>query len=107
MSEERGLLVDMEGYEKCKAAAQLASQGKEGSKEDTLALDVHAINELKEKGFSATDDSPKYIYQCESKDKNLKYKFNSCSSKVLGIRFNKEFVSNVSSGQECGFLLDK
>merc|ERR1719461_1371486 len=40
MSEERGLLVDMEGYEKCKAAAQLASQGKEGSKEDTLALDV-------------------------------------------------------------------
>merc|ERR1712013_585049 len=49
MSEERGLAVDMDDYEKCKAAAQKASQGKSGSQEDTLALDVHAINELKEK----------------------------------------------------------
>jgi len=107
MSEERGLAVDMEDYEKCKVAAQKASQGKSGSQEDTLALDVHAINELKEKGFASTDDSPKYIYSNESVDKNTKYKFESCTSKVLAIRYNKGFVQEVTSGQECGFLLDK
>ena len=107
MSEERGLAVDMDDYEKCKLAAQKASQGKSGSQEDTLALDVHAINELKEKGFSSTDDSPKYIYENEAVDKNAKYKFESCSSKILAIRFNKSFVQEVTPGQECGFLLDK
>ena len=39
--------VDMAGYEACKAAAQLASQGKGAGVEDTIALDVHSINELK------------------------------------------------------------
>lgn len=107
MSEERGLEVDMEDYEKCKAAAQLASQGKGGSQEDTLALDVHAINELKEKKFAPTDDSPKYIYSSETAEKSSKYKFDSCASKILAIRFNKEFVQEVKSGQECGILLDR
>ena len=37
----------MAGYEACKAAAQLASQGKGAGVEDTIALDVHSINELK------------------------------------------------------------
>eukprot|EP00092_Neocalanus_flemingeri_P029292 GFUD01031804.1.p1 GENE.GFUD01031804.1~~GFUD01031804.1.p1 ORF type:complete len:1403 (+),score=482.68 GFUD01031804.1:67-4275(+) len=107
MSEERGLVVDMEDYDKCKAAAQLASQGKAGGQEDTLALDVHAINDLKEKGFAPTDDSPKHVYQSETADKSSKYKFDSCTSKVLAIRYNKAFVQEVKSGQECGFLLDK
>ena len=31
--------------------------------DDQIGLDVHAINELKDKGFKATDDSPKYKYQ--------------------------------------------
>jgi len=107
MSEERGLVVDMEDYEKCKKAAQESSKGKAGSQEDTLALDVHAINELKEKSFASTDDSPKYIYESETADKSSKYKFDSCTSKVLAIRYNKGFVQEVKSGQECGFLLDK
>jgi len=107
MSEERGLAVDMEEYEKSKAAAQLASQGKAAGQEDTLALDVHAINELKEKGFAPTDDSPKYIYKSETADKSSKYKFDACTSKILAIRYNKGFVQEVKSGQECGILLDK
>ena len=41
------LQVDMSGYEECKAAAQLASQGKGAGVEDTISLDVHSINELK------------------------------------------------------------
>merc|ERR550525_1349707 len=51
MAEERGLEVDTEGYEKCKAAAQLASSGKAGGAEDTLSLDVHALNDLKSRGL--------------------------------------------------------
>lgn len=27
-----------------------------------IALDVHAINELQQKGFPPTDDAPKYSY---------------------------------------------
>ena len=37
----------MTSYESCKAAAQLASQGKGAGAEDTISLDVHSINELK------------------------------------------------------------
>jgi len=37
----------MNSYESCKAAAQLASQGKGAGAEDTISLDVHSINELK------------------------------------------------------------
>ena len=107
MAEERGLNVDMEAYEKCKAAAQLASQGKTAGQEDTLTLDVHSINELKEKGFAPTNDGPKYKYVSETQEKNSKYKFESCTSKVVALRFNKQFVNEVSSGQEVGVLLDQ
>lgn len=34
--------------------------------DDSVSLDVHAINELKDKGFTATDDSPKYRYTADS-----------------------------------------
>lgn len=107
MSEERGLEVDMQGYEECKAAAQLASQGKGAGVEDTIALDVHSINELKEKGFAPTDDSPKHIYEAESSNKDSKYKFNPCTGKIVALRHSKKFVDSVTSGQECGVLLDR
>ena len=107
MAEERGLGVDMEEYERCKAAAQLASQGKAAGQEDTLTLDVHAINDLKEKGFAPTNDAPKYKYESETADKLSKYKFETCSSKVVALRFNKQFVDQVSSGQEVGVILDQ
>ena len=106
MAEERGLEVDMAEYEKCKAAAQLASQGKAAGQEDTLTLDVHAINDLKERGFAPTNDTPKYKYMSVGESKDSKYKFESCSSKVVAMRFNKQFVEEAKSGQEVGILLD-
>merc|ERR1719422_2693706 len=33
--------------------------------------------------------------------------FESCTSKVVALRFNKQFVNEVSSGQEVGVLLDQ
>ena len=81
--------------------------GKAAGEEDTIALDVHAINELKEKQFQPTDDSVKYNYTAESDDINANYKFEACQSTVVALRFNKQFVQEVKSGQECGVLLDK
>merc|ERR1719290_570263 len=107
MAEEKGLEVDTEGYEKCKAAAQLASSGKAGGAEDTLSLDVHALNDLKSRGFAPTDDSPKYEYVAEGDGKGAGYKFASSTGKILAIRYNKQFVDSVASGQECGLLLDR
>jgi len=107
MAEERDMTVDFEAYEKAKAAAILASQGKEAGVVDTIALDVHAINELKEKKFQPTDDSIKYNYAAETNDINANYKFEACQSTVVALRYNKEFVQEVKSGQECGVLLDK
>ncbi len=41
---------------------QLKSQGKGSGYEDHIMLDIYAIEELRNKGVAATDDSPKYKY---------------------------------------------
>ena len=33
--------------------------------------------------------------------------FDAATAKIIGLRYNKEFVESVSPGQECGILLDK
>lgn len=106
MCEENGLNVDMITYEEAKKQAQLTSQGKGGNLEDTLALDVHAITELQNSGVAPTDDSYKYKYS-SSTEKNTEYKFEPCTATVIALRFDKKFVDEVSSGQECGVLLDR
>ena len=107
MSEEFGLTVNMEEYENCKSQAQLASQGKGGTEDDHISLDVHAINELKDSmNIATTDDNAKYSYEASS-DKNANYVFKGCKSTVVALRRNKQFVNTVESGQECGVLLDK
>lgn len=45
---------------------QLKSQGKGAGGEDLIMLDIYAIEELREKGLEATDDSPKYNYYSDS-----------------------------------------
>ncbi|CAH0557384.1 unnamed protein product [Brassicogethes aeneus] len=106
MAEEKGLNVNMEAYEESKKAAQLASQGKGTGVEDTINLDVHAITELQNKGVPPTDDSLKYTYEAGS-DLNVEYKFGACEATVICLRYNKQFVDQVETGQECGVLLDK
>ena len=79
MAEERGMSVDEEGYKNAEKEAKETSKGKTTGVEDTLSLDVHAINELKEKGFNPTDDSIKYNYKALTEDKNAEYNFDSCT----------------------------
>ena len=45
---------------------QAIAKGVGSGVDDSVSLDVHAINELKDKGFPATDDSAKYCYTADS-----------------------------------------
>ncbi|NWT04330.1 SYAC protein, partial [Mionectes macconnelli] len=104
IAEEKGLVVDMEGFEEERKNAQLKSQGKGGGGEDLLMLDIYAIEELRAQGLEVTDDSPKYNY---ASDPNGTYDFGSLVATVKAIRREKKFVEEVSTGQECGIVLDR
>jgi len=106
MAEERGLRVDTDAYEVAKAAAQLASQGTGGSAEDKIALDVHAISELRDRGVPVTNDAPKHNYEAESEAPETKYSFKTCQGKVLALRKDKKFVDSVEN-EECGVVLEQ
>lgn len=107
MCEEKGLTIDMKAYEEAKKESQLISQGKTTGHEDLLALDIHAISELQNLGIPLTDDSPKYDYVASSIEKDATYTFAPCTATVLALRSNKQFVNIITSGQECGILLDR
>lgn len=104
MCEEKGLNVDMEGYEVAKKRAQLLSQGTKGTVDEGYNLDVHSITDLQNQGLPPTDDTLKYDYKA---DNNGKYDFGKFTAKVIRIRCDKQFVNEISSGQMAGVLLDK
>lgn len=106
MAEERQLTIDMASYEEAKKQAQLISQGRGAGVEDNINLDVHAIMELQNQAISPTDDSFKYNYSANP-DANSEYTFETCQGTVIALRYNKQFVNEVTSGQECAVLLDK
>lgn len=62
---------------------QLKSQGKGAGGEDLIMLDIYAIEELRERGLEATDDSPKYNYHSDSSGS---YGMMLCS---FGVVFNR------------------
>ena len=107
MAEEKDLSIDMVGYEAAKHNSYIISQGKAANKAETINLDVHALSELQDKKVPPTDDSCKYRYKAQSTDPRAEYEFEGCSGKVIALRFNNQFVDQVTSGQECGVLLDK
>lgn len=104
MSEEKGLTVDNEGFEKAKQHSLLMSQAGGSTVDDQIALEVHSINELQNKGVPPTDDSAKYSYTADTEGN---YTFEPTTGKVIALRYNKTFVQEVTSGQECGVLLDR
>ncbi|GFU43713.1 alanine--tRNA ligase, cytoplasmic [Nephila pilipes] len=106
MVEEKGLQIDMVGYEEAKKEAQLLSQAKGEGATDEIKLDVHAISELQEKKVPATNDMPKYAYHAVNNDKDSKYEFESCTGTILALRVQKAFADKVENGQECGVILD-
>lgn len=106
MAEEKGLIIDMDGYEKSKQTSYILSQGKTADKIDEINLDVHAISELKDKLIPVTDDSFKYKYASASDDYTSEYVFEPCVGKILAIRYENEFVKSIASGQKAGIVLN-
>ncbi|XP_013876050.1 alanine--tRNA ligase, cytoplasmic [Austrofundulus limnaeus] len=104
IAEEKGLEVDLAAFEEEKKAAQLKSQGKGAGDQDHIMLDIYAIEELRNKQVPTTDDSPKYRY---SSDQNGNYEFQQASATVLALRRDRTFCDQVTTGQECGVLLDQ
>lgn len=104
MVEEKGMNIDMPVFEEAKAHSLQLSQSSSGVKEDLISLDVHALTDLKDKGVPPTDDAHKYSYEA---DENGTYSFEPVTAKIIGLRYNKQFVESVSSGQESGILLDR
>lgn len=107
MCEEKGLTIDMESYEKARKESLLASQGKTTGQEDLLALDIHAISHLQDSKIAVTDDSPKYHYIPSSTDKDAIYNFSPSTGTIVAIRRNKQFINEVTTGEECGIILDR
>lgn len=107
MAEEKGLTIDMNGYEKAKEKSYILSQGKAGGQADVINLDVHSISELQAKGVPATNDSFKYKY-VSTADKDTEYKFETCTGSIVAIVNNeKKLVDEVHSGEHCGLILDQ
>ncbi|XP_034032845.1 alanine--tRNA ligase, cytoplasmic-like isoform X2 [Thalassophryne amazonica] len=104
IAEEKGMAVDMAAFEEEKKAAQLKSQGKGAGDEDHIMLDIYAIDELRNKNILITDDSPKYNY---TSNENGNYEFQQASATVLALRHDRAFFEEVTTGQECGVLLDQ
>nr|XP_023020343.1 alanine--tRNA ligase, cytoplasmic [Leptinotarsa decemlineata] len=80
--------------------------GKGAGVADNINLDVHSITELQDKGVPPTDDSLKYAYK-SGQNVDSEYTFEPCEATVIALRFNKQFVDEVHTGNECGILLDK
>ncbi|KAJ2953574.1 hypothetical protein O0L34_g1178 [Tuta absoluta] len=108
MCEEKGLSIDMDAYEKARKESLLASQGKAAGQEDLISLDIHAISHLQDTRVPVTDDSAKYNYVAtgDEKEKTV-YNFAPCTGTIVALRHNKGFVNEVSTGQECGIVLDR
>ena len=56
MAEEQGKKIDLVQYETAKQHGQTIVRGAGTGVDDSVSLDVHTINELKNKGFAAIDD---------------------------------------------------
>lgn len=107
MAEEKGLTIDMEGYEAAKERAYIMSQGKEANKDLEITLDVHALSDLQARNIPSTDDSFKYAYGRAEDGEVLGYNFNRGRGKILAIRSGNEFVDKATEGMSVGVVLDK
>lgn len=74
--------------------------------EDTVGLDVHGIAALQKRHIVTTDDSSKYDYYAGS-GVNDDYHFSSFQASIVALRCNKNFADEISTGQECGIILNR
>ncbi|TYJ05159.1 hypothetical protein E1A91_A12G145400v1 [Gossypium mustelinum] len=90
MAEERGLIVDIEGFNK--AMDEVREKSKD--KLVVLVMDADATSAVHRKGVSTTDDSFKFIW------------FQDHESVIKAIYIGSEFVESVNAGDDVGIVLE-
>ncbi|PIN00725.1 Alanyl-tRNA synthetase [Handroanthus impetiginosus] len=95
MAEERGLSVDVEGFnmamEKARERSRRAQNKQAGG---TIGMDADATASLHKKRVAATDDSFKFTW------------FQDHASVIKAIYTGSEFLESVASGEEVGMILE-
>ncbi|KAK1317059.1 Alanine--tRNA ligase [Acorus calamus] len=100
MAEERGLEVDVEGFNiAMDEARRKARNARNQLVGDTIVMDADAVSELHKKGVAVTDDSSKFIWFQVSKP-------NDHDSVIKAIYTGVEFLETVSSGANVGIVLE-
>ncbi|EGC38151.1 alanyl-tRNA synthetase [Dictyostelium purpureum] len=93
MAEEKGLKVDIQGFEKlCEAQSEI-DRKRQKEKKTELTLGAEANAWLKNNNIKITDDS-------------FKYQQKEVQTTVKAIWNGKEFVDTVPKGQLCGIVLE-
>lgn len=92
MAEERGMTVDVAGYEKLmEQARELARSGGKGEASALVHLPPAVLDELSRRGVAATDDAPKYAR-------------GEVTAKVMAIWNGSELVSEATGGEVAAIL---
>ncbi|KAA3462514.1 alanine--tRNA ligase-like [Gossypium australe] len=95
MAEERGLIVDIEGFNNAKDEAREKSRSARNKQAGgAIVMDADATSALHRKGVSTTDDSFKFIW------------FQDHESVIKAIYTGSEFVESVSAGDDVGIVLE-
>ncbi|KAK1267798.1 Alanine--tRNA ligase [Acorus gramineus] len=105
MAEERGLEVDVEGFNIAMDEARRKARNARNQTVpllrvellkvgDTIVMDADAVSELHKKGVAVTDDSSKFIW------------FQDHDSVIKAIYTGVEFLETVSSGANVGIVLE-
>ncbi|KAK6118466.1 hypothetical protein DH2020_047733 [Rehmannia glutinosa] len=95
MAEERGLSVDVEGFnmamDKARERSRRAQNKQAGG---TIGMDADATASLHKKGIAATNDSFKFTW------------FKDHASVIKAVYTGSEFLESVSPGEEVGIILE-
>ncbi|WOK95046.1 alanine--tRNA ligase [Canna indica] len=95
MAEERGLTVDVDGFNSAMEEARLkARSARTKAVGDSIVMDADATSELHKKGVATTDDSYKFILHQDHE------------SLVKAIYTGAEFIETASDGADFGIVLE-
>ncbi|XP_010273668.1 PREDICTED: alanine--tRNA ligase [Nelumbo nucifera] len=95
MAEERGLTVDVEGFNTAMEEARKRSRSAQNKQAGgAIVMDADATSQLHKKGISPTDDSSKFIW------------FQDHESVIKAIYTGAEFVESATAGDEVGVILE-
>ncbi|KAL8534787.1 hypothetical protein ACS0TY_010716 [Phlomoides rotata] len=95
MAEERGLTVDVEGFNVAMDLAREKSRSAQNKQAGgIISMDADATASLHKKGISATDDSFKFSW------------FQDHTSVIKAVYTGSEFLESVAPGEEVGLILE-